>query len=76
MLFALNSYRAAHGENPPSLQALVPKYIESIPLEPEFNYKPELGSLWFAYTPTWPQEGRVSCSAEFGARGFGCSGYI
>ena len=45
---AVQSYRAEHGENPPSLDALVPKYLPTLPQQADgslYAYDPATGTL-------------------------------
>lgn len=45
---AVQAYRAEHGVNPPSLEALVPKYLAQVPKQPDgspFYYDPATGRL-------------------------------
>lgn len=45
---AVQAYRAEHGVNPPSLEALVPKYLAKMPLKPDgtpYHYDPATATL-------------------------------
>ena len=76
VLFALQRYVKAKGENPGSLQELVPAYLPSLPQEPEITYNAARGSLYFDYSPSWPTLGHCTCTATIESEGFGCGGYV
>jgi hypothetical protein len=76
VLVAVNSYVKEHATKPVSLSVLVPDYLPSLPNEPEIIYVPEKESMWFSYTPSWPQVGACSCYAIIGSLGFICGGYL
>lgn len=75
ILSALNAYHEKNNTNPNSLEELVPEYLDRIPKEPSVLYKPSDGSLFFTYSPTWPQQGHVACTGEIGQHQVGCGGY-
>lgn len=76
VLSALNKYAIEHSVYPSLLNDLVPNYIKAIPKEPSMLYKPDEGSIFFTYSPSWPQQGNVSCGAKIGDKTVGCNGYI
>ena len=76
VLTALARYQQQHGRFPTSLAELAPSYLPAVPARPELRFNPVLGSVSFVYSPSWPQSGQVSCSAEVGAAEWSCHGYI
>src|SRR5580704_18910464 len=52
---AIQTYHQQKGAFPPSLGALVPAYLPSLPAGPELQYNSNDGSLAYHYIPSWPQ---------------------
>ena len=76
LLFAIRQFHKDNGQYPTSLSELTPKYIQSLSGQPEFIYSKEKKTVLFTYSPSWPQAGRVSCSAVIGETTWNCVGYI
>jgi hypothetical protein len=55
VLQAIQSYHHQKGAFPPSLGALVPAYLPSLPEGPALQYNSNDGSLAYHYIPSWPQ---------------------
>lgn len=59
---AIQAYRAEHGANPPSLQALVPQYLAAVPLQPDgtpYPYDPVSGRIGVAGPGPAPEDLRM-----------------
>lgn len=76
VLAALNKYTDENSMYPKSLKDLVPGYIQVIPKDPSMLYKANEGSIFFTYSPSWPQQGNVACGANIGQKSVGCNGYL
>jgi len=63
VLEAIQTYHQQKGAFPPSLGALVPAYLPSLPDRPALQYRPNDGSLAYHYIPSWPQLHWVWCSS-------------
>jgi len=83
----VEAYRAKAGVLPPSLEALVPAYISSLPTGCSIDtparstrcgliYLRETGRVLVTYSPTWPQSGEISCSVDVDAPRWRCTGYL
>ena len=70
-------YKKENGELPSSLEALVPKYIQTLPNVANLSfYSKEQESLVYNYSASWPQQGQTSCSIIIGSSKWACHGYI
>ena len=76
VLASLREYQQAHGSLPQSLSALVPRYLASLPPEPELTLDVRNRLLSFVYSPSWPSPGRVSCAATIDSQEWSCHGYL
>lgn len=76
MLAALTHFKQERGHLPASLSELVPGYLPAIPSLPELCFSQKSGFIGFVYLPSWPQPGRISCSAEAGTQEWSCVSYI
>lgn len=66
VLGALVQYRKDHGEYPLSLHELVPRYLKIVPFRPGLRLDRATQLIEFAYTPSWPDQATVVCSAQLG----------
>jgi hypothetical protein len=57
---AIERYRLAHGALPPSLAALCPEYLSTVPLDPmsgqSLHYRPGSGDSYILYSVGWNQK--------------------
>jgi hypothetical protein len=76
IIWALQDYRRATGQFPPTLGMLTPQYIASLPDIPAVRYNPNDGSLHYAYTPSWPQLRPVRCASVGNTTDWRCAEHI
>jgi hypothetical protein len=72
VLPALVKYRKDRGEYPSSLQELAPRYLAEVPFDPGLRYDRDLGTVEFAYFPSWPHQEPVACAAKVGELDWTC----
>jgi len=72
---ALAKFHHDHGIWPASLPELTPRYLP-VPLDKRLFFDKKSESLGFTYSPTWPQMGQTSCSANVRSQKWSCVGYI
>ena len=73
---ALQDYRRATGQFPPTLGMLTPQYMASLPQIPDIRYNPADGSLGYAYIPSWPQLRPVRCASEGNTTVWRCAEHL
>lgn len=77
LIDAAMDYKEKNGNLPSSLQELVPAYINELPdVANKSIYSKETGNLIYDYSPSWPDQGRISCFTVIGSAKWKCSGYI
>jgi len=79
LVAALQQYRAANGSYPAELAALGSNIDLGRPgSDFYFSYDRDSDSylLTVNYTPSWPQNGRVTCSRRHDSSEWGCHGYL
>lgn len=75
-IMALQAYHREMGAFPSSLQALVPKYLPSLPEIPRVQYDRDVGAISFRYTPSWPQLRPVWCSSVGNTTNWNCDEHL
>ncbi|MGD0143515.1 MAG: hypothetical protein ABSC92_10175 [Rhizomicrobium sp.] len=70
---AIQTYRQQTGTFPPSLGALVPTYLPSLPDGPTLQYNAGDGSLAYHYIPSWPQLQWTWCSSVGNTTNWRCT---
>lgn len=73
---ALQDYRRATGQFPPTLGMLTPAYIPALPSLPQLRYSPADGSLGYGYIPSWPQLRPVRCASEGNTTVWRCTEHL
>ena len=73
---ALQNYRRDKGAFPPTLAALTPAYLPTVPDEPRLDYHGADGSLAYHYTPSWPQLRPVWCASVADTTEWRCQEHI
>jgi hypothetical protein len=73
---ALQSYHAAKGTFPATLNQLVPSYIAALPDGPPLRYDAVTGTLSYRYTPSWPQLRPVWCQSVGDSTEWRCQEHI
>jgi len=77
LVLALIEYKDKNGYLPDSLNDLVPLYVKELPeVVSQAIYVRKEGGLIYTYSPTWPKQGRTSCSTNIGSGEWDCHGYI
>lgn len=77
LVSAIITYKERNGDLPDTLNDLVPTFINTLPEVASYSfYLPKENGLIYNYSPTWPQQGRTSCSTTIGSGKWGCHGYI
>ena len=76
IVWALQDYRRATGQFPPTLGMLTPQYLPSLPDIPDLRYSPADGSLRYAYIPSWPQLRPVRCFSVGNTTNWNCAEHI
>jgi hypothetical protein len=76
VLIALNRFHQEIRTLPGSLSELAPRYIQMLPAELLLRLDTKNELLIFTYSPTWPQAGKISCSAHIGLQEWNCGTYI
>jgi len=74
VLAALARYFKDKGEYPSSLHELVPRYLPAVPFAVGLRLDRDTKMIAFGYAPSWPQSGRVACTARLGDREWSCQG--
>ena len=74
VLQAIRVYMDDNGRVPRTLQELVPKYLQALPVEPQINYDQKASRLDFTYTQEGSTGSQVSCHAVIGELDWICTG--
>lgn len=77
LVAAIVAYKEKNGSLPEKLNDLVPAFLNALPEVANYSfYLPKESGLIYNYSPSWPQQGRTSCSTTIGSGKWGCHGYI
>lgn len=73
VLKAVHDYMDDTSREPANLKLLVPKYLPTIPAEPNILYDPKSGYLLFEYQQTGANGMKVECRALVGQEDWACT---
>ena len=75
-ILALQAYHRDSGTFPATLDALSPRYLPAPPAIPRLEYDATDGSLFYKYTPSWPQLRPVWCRSVGNATDWKCEEHL